>query len=167
MILWALLNISMLCEQAVRRGGFSQVTDSMWLVQAFQLWYIADALYNEPAIFTVMDITTDGFGFMLAFGDLTWVPFVYSLQARYLVFNQLQLGPYWTIGILFVNLLGYHIFRTANGDKNNVHRPVSLRYLGLMVKPDFFFIGRHCWEVNTCIIKRCMRCFTYDHKKLT
>lgn len=120
MILWALLNISMLCEQAVRRGGFSQVTDSMWLVQAFQLWYIADALYNEPAIFTVMDITTDGFGFMLAFGDLTWVPFVYSLQARYLVFNQLQLGPYWTIGILFVNLLGYHIFRTANGDKNDV-----------------------------------------------
>lgn len=32
-----------------------------------------------------MDITTEGFGFMLAFGDLTWVPFTYSLQARYLV----------------------------------------------------------------------------------
>lgn len=28
-----------------------------------------------------MDITTDGFGFMLAFGDLSWVPFTYSLQA--------------------------------------------------------------------------------------
>jgi len=32
-----------------------------------------------------MDITHDGFGFMLAFGDLVWVPFVYSLQALYLV----------------------------------------------------------------------------------
>jgi hypothetical protein len=32
-----------------------------------------------------MDITTDGFGFMLAFGDLAWVPFTYSLQARVLV----------------------------------------------------------------------------------
>jgi hypothetical protein len=32
-----------------------------------------------------MDITTDGFGFMLIFGDLAWVPFIYSLQARYLV----------------------------------------------------------------------------------
>lgn len=40
---------------------------------------------QERAILTTMDITTDGFGFMLAFGDLAWVPFTYSLQARYLV----------------------------------------------------------------------------------
>ena len=31
-----------------------------------------------------MDITTDGFGFMLVFGDLVWVPFTYTMQARYL-----------------------------------------------------------------------------------
>ena len=39
-----------------------------------------DALFQERAILTTMDITTDGFGFMLAFGDLAWVPFIYSLQ---------------------------------------------------------------------------------------
>ena len=32
------------------------------------------------AILTTMDITTDGFGFMLSFGDLAWVPFTYSVQ---------------------------------------------------------------------------------------
>ena len=38
----------MACEQAVRRGGtLSDVTDSMWLVLAFQGWYVVDALYNE------------------------------------------------------------------------------------------------------------------------
>ena len=42
--------------------------------------YVADALYNERAILSTMDITTDGFGFMLAFGDLAWVPFT-SLSA--------------------------------------------------------------------------------------
>jgi len=47
MMLWVLINISMVCEQAVRRGGFSKVTDSMWLVVAFQTWYVGDALYNE------------------------------------------------------------------------------------------------------------------------
>ena len=31
-----------------------------------------------------MDIIHDGFGFMLVFGDLVWVPFTYTLQARYL-----------------------------------------------------------------------------------
>ncbi len=38
-----------------------------------QLAYILDALWHEAAILTTMDITTDGFGFMLAFGDLAWV----------------------------------------------------------------------------------------------
>lgn len=32
-----------------------------------------------------MDLMHDGFGFMLAFGDLVWVPFTYTLQALYLV----------------------------------------------------------------------------------
>lgn len=45
-----------------------------------QLYYILDALWNESSILTTMDITTDGFGFMLAFGDLTWV----SLGCAYL-----------------------------------------------------------------------------------
>lgn len=35
----------MACEQFARRGG--SVTDSMWLVLAFQLLYVADGLYNE------------------------------------------------------------------------------------------------------------------------
>ena len=47
LILWALINISMVCKQATRRGGLPNVTDSMWLVLAFQTWYIADGLYNE------------------------------------------------------------------------------------------------------------------------
>jgi hypothetical protein len=49
-----------------------------------QLYYVVDALWNEPGILSTMDITTDGFGYMLAFGDLSWVPFVFSTSARYL-----------------------------------------------------------------------------------
>lgn len=66
-----------------------------------------------------MDITTDGFGFMLSIGDLTWVPFVYSLQARYLTFNHVELGPMFTAFVFLVHGLGYYIFRTANGEKND------------------------------------------------
>ncbi len=63
------------------------VTTPLLLVCAFHGLYVLDALWLEKAILTTMDITTDGFGFMLAFGDLAWVPFTYSLQARYLVDN--------------------------------------------------------------------------------
>jgi delta14-sterol reductase len=66
-----------------------------------------------------MDITSDGFGFMLAIGDIAWVPFVYSLQARYLAFKHVELGPVWTAVILLFDLVGYYIFRTANGEKND------------------------------------------------
>ncbi|KAF9267816.1 ERG4/ERG24 ergosterol biosynthesis protein [Marasmius fiardii PR-910] len=131
LILWALIDISMACEQAVRRGGLANVTDSMWLVLLFQIGYVADGIYNEPAIFTTMDITTDGFGFMLSVGDLAWVPFVYSLQARYLVFNQNELGPVISAAIFLVNATGYYIFRDANGEKNdfrNGRNPKNLQY---------------------------------------
>ena len=47
--------------------------------------YILDCLWFEPSLLTTMDIATEGFGFMLSFGNLAWVPFTYSLQARYLV----------------------------------------------------------------------------------
>lgn len=45
-------------------------------------WSFANSL--QPAILTTMDITTEGFGLMLAFGDLAWVPYLYSLQAIFL-----------------------------------------------------------------------------------
>ncbi|QRV92119.1 C-14 sterol reductase ERG24 [Ceratobasidium sp. AG-Ba] len=117
LILWLLANISSCCEQLTRRGTWIP-TDSMGLVLFFQGLYVADALYNEPAVLTTMDITTDGFGFMLAVGDLAWVPFIYSLQARYLAFNPVELGPFWTCVIFAVHGLGYWIFRGSNNEKN-------------------------------------------------
>ncbi|KAI0086592.1 ERG4/ERG24 ergosterol biosynthesis protein [Irpex rosettiformis] len=129
LILWALIDISMACEQSVRRGG--SISDSMALVVLFHILYIGDCAYNESAIFTTMDITTEGFGFMLAVA-ITWVPFVYSLQARYLVFNQIELGPTWTAVIAMINLTGYWIFRSANNEKNgfrNGRNSKNLKYI--------------------------------------
>ena len=85
--------------------------------------YSLDAVYNEAAIMTQMDITTDGFGCMLAFGDLVWVPFIYSIQARYLSVHPVQLG--WTgCGIIMSFLsVGYYIFRFSNLEKNAEHYP--------------------------------------------
>ena len=47
----------------------------------------------QEAILTTMDLMHDGFGFMLAFGDLVWVPFTYTLQAYYLVSRPTPLSP--------------------------------------------------------------------------
>ncbi|THU98299.1 ERG4/ERG24 ergosterol biosynthesis protein [Dendrothele bispora CBS 962.96] len=132
MILWALIDISMACEQAVRRGGWENVTNSMWLVLIGHIGYITDALYNESALFTTMDIISDGFGYMLSIGVLSWIPFTFSLQARYLVFNQLELGSFASAGIFLLNATGYWIFRDSNNEKNdfrNGRNPKNLKYM--------------------------------------
>lgn len=105
---WVVINLGMLCKQ---RETLGYVSAPMILVNLFQGLYVWDGLFYERAILTTMDITTDGFGFMLAFGDLCWVPFVFSLQARYLVTNDPGL-PLWALGaISSANMLGYAIFR--------------------------------------------------------
>lgn len=88
------------------------------MVVVAQSLYTFDALYMEPAILTTMDITTDGFGFMLSFGDLVWVPFIYSLQARYLSVHPVMLGPVYIAMILAVAGVGFYIFRATNNEKN-------------------------------------------------
>jgi delta14-sterol reductase len=66
-----------------------------------------------------MDITTDGFGWMLAFGDLAWVPFTYSTQSRFLVDHPVKLAPWGVLLVLGVKALGFWIFRGSNGQKND------------------------------------------------
>jgi delta14-sterol reductase len=116
LILWMILDICMVFKQYSLIG---RVTDSMYLVLIFQSIYVFDAVYNEAGILTQMDITSDGFGFMLAVGDLTWVTFTYGLQTRYLALYPKDLGVFWTSVIVAVNCLGYYIFRVANGEKND------------------------------------------------
>uniref|UniRef100_A0A7S2SL17 Delta(14)-sterol reductase ERG24 n=1 Tax=Eucampia antarctica TaxID=49252 RepID=A0A7S2SL17_9STRA len=116
---WTLLNAAFAVVQKEKLG---YVSGSMILVNLFQGFYVWDALFNERSILTTMDITTDGFGFMLAYGDLAWVPFTYSLQARYLVDHDPGLQFTSLTAILLLNILGYYIFRAANKQKDNFRR---------------------------------------------
>ena len=116
---WAILNMAFVVVQKEKLG---YVSGSMILVNIFQGLYVWDALSQERAILTTMDITTDGFGFMLVFGDMAWVPFTYSLQARYLVDHDPELSVFALIAILLTNFIGYSIFRGANSQKDAFRR---------------------------------------------
>ncbi|KAL7558443.1 hypothetical protein ACA910_015781 [Epithemia clementina (nom. ined.)] len=116
---WMLINIACLRQQYIQLG---YVTGSMLMINLFQGIYVWDALYQERAILTTMDVTTDGFGFMLVFGDLAWVPFTYSLQARYLVNHDPHLSYLSLAAIFALYIVGYTIFRGANGQKDVFRR---------------------------------------------
>jgi hypothetical protein len=55
---------------------------------------------------------------MLAFGLLTWVPFTYTLQARYLVDFPRSISWVEFGAIFALHFVGYFIFRSANSQKN-------------------------------------------------
>lgn len=116
---WVVLNLGMAHKQYTMTGT---VSSSMILVNLFQGLYVLDSLIFEKAILTTMDITTDGFGFMLAFGDLAWVPFTYSLQARILVTRSPQLSNSALLAVVAIKALGYAIFRGSNSQKDIFRR---------------------------------------------
>jgi len=111
---WCVINLGLALAQA-ERGG---LTFSMALVVVFQLFYVLDSFLSEAALLTTMDVTHEGFGFMLAFGDLAWVPFTYTLQARYLAFARTPLTPLHAAAAVGLNAVAYAIFRGANSQKD-------------------------------------------------
>ncbi|KAG5843447.1 hypothetical protein ANANG_G00151040 [Anguilla anguilla] len=116
---WVVINLAMLMKEVELRGSPSF---AMLLVNVFQLLYVMDALWNEEAVLTTMDIVHDGFGFMLVFGDMAWVPFTYSLQAIFLVIHPQSLSAIGGIAIIALNGMGYYIFRRSNSQKNQFRR---------------------------------------------
>ena len=116
---WLLINLSMIVKHYEKVGSVSM---PLLLVVLFQGIYVLDALWHEEAILSTMDITRDGFGFMLIFGDLCWVPFTYSLQARYLahhaeIAESLPISTITLSIVLFV--MGYWVFRGSNSQKHD------------------------------------------------
>jgi protein-S-isoprenylcysteine O-methyltransferase Ste14 len=116
---WMILNLSLALAQY---EGTGSVANSLVLVNLFQGWYVIDSVLYEAAVLTTMDIVHDGFGWMLVFGDLTWVPFTYSLQARFLYERPVDLSWPAVAAIVALNIAGYAAFRLSNLEKNRFRR---------------------------------------------
>lgn len=112
---WVMLDLCFVVQACKLYG---QPSLPLLLVVAFHTLYVADALWHEEAILTTMDIVHDGFGCMLAFGDLTWVPFVYCLQARFLLEHPQPWTYAGTLAVFLLNVVGFYIFRASNSQKD-------------------------------------------------
>ena len=119
MIGWTVINLGFACKQYSTQG---YVSIPMVLVTALQGLYTWDALYHESAILSTMDITTEGFGYMLALGDLAWVPFAYSLQGLYLVNHDPGMPVWYYAAVAAFGGLAYAAFRGSNGQKDRFRR---------------------------------------------
>lgn len=118
-IAWSLINISFAAKQYALYGT---VTNSMILVSMLQLIYILDFFWHEAWYLKTIDICHDHFGWMLAWGDLVWLPYMYTLQGLYLLYHPTSLS--WPVFMLIglLGFTGYLIFRSANNQKDLFRR---------------------------------------------
>lgn len=115
-IAWSIINISFACSQYEK---FGSISNSMVSVIILQQLYVVDFFANEDWYLRTIDIAHDHFGYMLAWGDCVWLPFLYTLQAQYLSKNYVDLSNTHLVFVLILGFVGYIIFRGANNQKDN------------------------------------------------
>ncbi|XP_072031776.1 delta(14)-sterol reductase TM7SF2-like isoform X4 [Amphiura filiformis] len=121
LIAMALIGISFLVE------AWTDFPDnppySLVCVVFFQLLWVFDNFFCEEFWLTTVDVQHEGLGFYETFVVLVYLPFVYTMQARYLVSHPpANMPQYCLIPIIILNLVGYIIFRQSNSMKSYFRR---------------------------------------------
>jgi len=144
LILWILINWSnvaamyygckvspsaVTCET---EGSFARIPLAILIIAISHNYYIFDYFWNEPAILTTTDIRHEPFGFMLAWGDFGFLPWMYtnSFTLYLAVVEPTYVGSkyidaicigLWLFAMVIFRLsnLEKHKFRTYAADHNN------------------------------------------------
>jgi len=90
------------CRHLISVASRDERSSELLLLDSFHFLPCPLVWYQE-AVLTTMDIVHDGFGFMLVFGDLAWVPFTYGLQASFLVVHPQALSSLGAATIIALN----------------------------------------------------------------
>ena len=132
---WVIVNFAIAFKQYELHHTVSL---AMVCVCFFHFWYIADYYLHEEAILTTWDIKHENFGWMLCWGDLTWLPFTYTLQALYLAQRADSPLPAWAyVPIVLLHFAGFTIFRGTNIQKHYFRKDPERPLKWYNVKPEF------------------------------
>jgi delta14-sterol reductase len=149
MLFWLVLNLSFLAKQLQEHGT---TTLRMLSFQFMTGFYVLDYFWNEPKMLTTWDIINEEFGHMLVFGDYVFIPFVFCFQCLFLTDLPEFKYPLIECGVILVLFaVGYHIFRTANSQKNSFkvdpNAPINGKkpetFEGKLLISGYWGLGRH------------------------
>jgi protein-S-isoprenylcysteine O-methyltransferase Ste14 len=125
---WVVVDLGFATAQLEQLG---HLTTPMILVVALQAFYVGAYFWSEQGVLTMIDITSERFGWMLVYGDAAFVPLAYSLQAFYLIDHVPDIPIWFAVGVALLFAVGFYIFRGANSQKNRFRRdPEGTRIWG-------------------------------------
>ncbi len=126
-----LIVISFAYAQFERHGA---ITPQMWCFVGFWFAYLFMHYVNQEFMLSTWDITDENFGFMLVWGDLVYLPFLYSLPGFWIIdettpFSTLQ----WALLTAFF-LIALTLCFQANWQKERFKRDPQAKIWGKPAK---------------------------------
>jgi len=93
------------------------VTPQLQCFIGFWFAYLFTHYVKEEFMLSTWDIHSENFGFMLVWGDLVYVPFLYSLPVWWHLDQVQPMAPAALVLLVLFHLLGLWVFREANWQK--------------------------------------------------
>lgn len=107
-----------------------RVTPQTWCLLGFWWAYLFSHYVKEEFMLSTWDVTSENFGFMLVWGDLVYVPFLYSLPGWWIVDDTTPFAPWHWLSLCVLCALFMWIFRQANWQKERYKRSPDRRIWG-------------------------------------
>lgn len=126
------------------------VTPQTWCLLAFWWAYLFSHYVKEEFMLSTWDITSENFGFMLVWGDLVYLPFLYSLPGWWLVDQTTPFAAWQWLSLCAICGVSMWVFREANWQKERYKRNPEkriwgrppVRIGGTLLASGFWGIGR-------------------------
>ncbi len=98
------------------------VTPQTWCLLGFWWAYLFTHYVKEEFMLSTWDVTSENFGFMLVWGDLVYVPFLYSLPCWWLVDHEVPFETWQWVSLSVLCAASMWVFREANWQKERYKR---------------------------------------------
>lgn len=96
---------------------YGSVTAEMVCFVAFWWVYLFTHYIKEEFMLSTWDITDEHFGFMLVWGDMVYVPFLYSIVGWFITDQASQYTLVQLTFIVVIHIFSHFVFRTSNWQK--------------------------------------------------
>jgi delta14-sterol reductase len=116
------VNLLVVAFANAQRDLYGAITPQMGCLMAFWCAYLFTHYVKEEFMLSTWDVIAENFGTMLVWGDLVYVPFLYSLPCWWLV-DEREPFTGWQCALLSLAFVGsLWVFREANWQKEGFKR---------------------------------------------
>jgi delta14-sterol reductase len=116
------VNLLVVAFASAERDLHGAVTPQTWCLLGFWWAYLFSHYVKEEFMLSTWDVTSENFGFMLVWGDLVYVPFLYSLPCWWLVDHTTPFATWQWVSLCLLCVASMWVFREANWQKERYKR---------------------------------------------